>query len=214
MGAPGAKRRKAPEVLTVAEIQQLIAELKPRERTLVLLDIGTGLRMSELFALKWKDIDFERHQLHVTRSVVYQFIGFCKTEASQKPVPLHGSLAETLKHWRRQTPYASSDDWVFASPHCEGRRPYWGQAIMRHHIHPVLRRLGITKRVGWHTFRHSYSTLLKHVGADLKVMQELLRHASVRVTLDTYTQAVTSAKRAAQSAVLALLRQKRKVSAT
>ena len=82
---------------------------------------------------------------HVTRSVVYQFIGFCKTEASQKPVPLHGSLAETLKDWRRQTAYASSDDWVFASPHCEGRRPYWGQAIMRHHIvsfNVLGRRLG------------------------------------------------------------------------
>jgi len=44
----------------------------------------------------------------------------------------------------------------------------------------------------------------KHVGADLKVMQELLRHGSVRVTLETYTQAITPAKRAAQGAVLAL----------
>jgi site-specific recombinase XerD len=46
--------------------------------------------------------------------------------------------------------------------------------------------------------------LLKAVGADIKVMQELLRHASIRVTLDTYTQAVTPAKRAAQSAVVTL----------
>jgi site-specific recombinase XerD len=72
----------------------------------------------------------------------------------------------------------------------------------------VLRRLKIAKRVGWHTFRHTYSTLLKDVGADLKVMQELLRHGSVRVTLDTYTQAITPAKRAAQSAVLALFCEK------
>ena len=64
------------------------------------------------------------------------------------------------------------------------------------------RKLGITKRIGWHTFRHSYSTLLKANGADIKVMQELLRHASTRVTLDTYTQGVTPAKGAAQTAVV------------
>jgi integrase len=64
------------------------------------------------------------------------------------------------------------------------------------------RKLGITKRIGWHTFRHSYSTLLKANGADIKVMQELLRHAPTRVTLDTNTQAVTPAKRAAQTAVV------------
>jgi hypothetical protein len=63
-------------------------------------------------------------------------------------------------------------------------------------------KVGITKRIGWHTFRHSYSTLLKASGVDIKVMQELLRHASTRVTLDTYTQAVTPAKRAAQTAVV------------
>ena len=76
---------------------------------------------------------------------------------------------------------------------------------MRHYIQPTLRRVGIFKRIGWHTFRHTYSTLLKAVGTDVKVMQELLRHASVRVTLDTYTQAVTVAKREAQASVLNLL---------
>ncbi len=66
---------------------------------------------------------------------------------------------------------------------------------MRDFIRPTAVKLGITKRIGWHTFRHSYSTLLKASGADIKVMQELLRHASTRVTLGTYTQAVTPAKR-------------------
>jgi len=60
-------------------------------------------------------------------------------------------------------------------------------------------------KFGRHTFRHTYSTLLRYVGADIKVMQELLRHASSRVTRDTYTQAVTSAKRLAQSAVVCLV---------
>ena len=55
----GAKRKKFPAVLSASEIRQLIAGLALRERTLVLLDAGTGLRMSELFALKWRDINFQ-----------------------------------------------------------------------------------------------------------------------------------------------------------
>jgi len=65
--------------------------------------------------------------------------------------------------------------------------------------------LGIEKRIGWHTFRHSYSSLLRSVGTDLKVMQELMRHSSFRSTLDVYTQAITPAKHAAQAAVLSLM---------
>ncbi len=84
-----AKRRSAPDVLTSNEVRQLLAALEPRERIMVLLDVATGLRQSELFALKWKDVDFKNKQLWVTRSIVQQVIGKCKTEASQKPVPLH-----------------------------------------------------------------------------------------------------------------------------
>lgn len=76
---------------------------------------------------------------------------------------------------------------------------------MRKQIHPAVERLGIKKRIGWHTFRHSYSTLLRHLGTDIKVQQDLLRHSSARLTLDTYTQAVTPAKREAQNAVVQLL---------
>ena len=78
---------------------------------------------------------------------------------------------------------------------------------MRNLIRPVAVELGITERIGWHTFRHTYSSLLlRATGADIKVMQELLRHASSRVTLDTYTQAVTLHKRKAQSGVIRLFR--------
>jgi len=199
-----AKRRTFPEVFSVDEIQQLMAGLKPRERTLVLLAAGTGLRVSELFALKWKDIDFGRTEMSVTRSIVNQVVGRCKTEASQKPVPLDARLAQALQDWFQQAKYSGPEDWVFASPLHKGKNPYRGQALMRYHIRPTARKCGITKKFGWHTFRHTYSTLLRHVGADIKVMQELLRHASSRVTMDTYTQAVTSAKRHAQSAVICL----------
>jgi len=69
---------------------------------------------------------------------------------------------------------------------------------------PSRRSWAITKRIGWHTFRRTYSTLLRATGAELKVIQ-LMRHSTIRVTLDTYTQAVTTEKRAAQTAVVSLL---------
>lgn len=200
-----AKRRRIPDVLTAEETQRLLSVLAVKERTMVLMAVGTGLRRSELFALKWKDVDFDAKQASVTRSIVSQVVGICKTEASQKPVPLHESLAQALLEWRKHTSFRKREDWVFASPHSSGNHPYWAQAIMRYHIAPASRRIQLQKRVGWHTFRHTYSTMLKQVGADIKVMQELLRHSSVRCTLDTYTQAIMPAKRAAQGAVLSLI---------
>ena len=201
-----AKRRTIPEILGVDEIKRLVTALNTRERTLVLLAAGTGLRMSELFALKWKDIDFARGEMSVARSIVNQVVGPCKTEASQKPVPRDARLAQALQEWFRQVKYSQPEDWVFASPHSKGKKPYRGQSLMKFYIQPAARECGISRKFGWHTFRHTYSTLLRLVGADIKVMQELLRHASSRVTMDTYTQAVTSAKRLAQSAVVSLFR--------
>ena len=102
--------------------------------------------------------------------------------------------------------YRGPDDWLFASPEVGGLQPYWGQPIMRKVIRPAAVKLGITAHLGWHTFHHTYSSLLRANSVDIKVMQELLRHASCRVTLDTYTQAVTSQKREAQSKVVQLWR--------
>src|SRR6266853_3122848 len=73
-----AKRRSAPGVLTSKEVRRLLTALKPRERMMVLLDVATGLRQSELFALKWKDVDFKNRQLWVTRSIVQQVVGTAK----------------------------------------------------------------------------------------------------------------------------------------
>ena len=143
-----AKRRSAPDVLTSDEVRQLLAALEPREQIMVLLDVATGLRQSELFALKWKDVDFSNKQLWVTRSIVQQVVGRCKTEASQKPVPLHDHLISSLRSWNRRTPYRTPESWVFASPQNRGKKPYWGQQLLRHHIRPVAKKLGITKRIG------------------------------------------------------------------
>jgi integrase len=91
-----AKRRRAPDVLTGAEIKVLVENLPLREHTLVLLAVSTGLRQGELFGLKWRDIDFEHGELNVIRSIVCGVEGRCKTESSQKPVPMHPQLAAAL----------------------------------------------------------------------------------------------------------------------
>jgi len=200
----GAKRRRAPDVLTAAEIKELVDHLPLRERTLVLLAASTGLRQSELFGIKWRDVDFRRGELSVVRSIVFGVVGRCKTESSQKPVPLHPLLGEALLTWRKACKFTGYDDWVFASRLHKGRRPYWGASILRKYIRPVAESLNIQKHIGWHTFRHTYSTLLRSVGAEFKVMQELMRHSTLRTTMDVYTQAVAPAKHAAQAAVLAL----------
>ena len=111
-----AKRRTAPDVLTSSEVQSLLASLCGKERTLVLLAVTTGLRRSELFALKWKDVDFHTKQIYVTRSIVQNVVGFCKTESSQKPVPAHDDLLRALREWHRQTPYQSPRELGVCEP--------------------------------------------------------------------------------------------------
>ena len=199
------KRRTAPNVLTPAEIKALLDKLGLRERTLVLIAASTGLRQSELFGLKWGHIDFREGTMNVTRSIVDSVVGQCKTESSQKPVPVHPLLADALLKWREHSRYQKPEDWVFASRLHRGRKPCWGQAILRQYVRPTAQAVNIQKRIGWHTFRHTYSTLLRSVGTEFKAMQELLRHSSSRTTLDIYTQAVTPAKHAAQAAVLSLV---------
>ena len=200
-----AKREKIPTVLEASEIQLLLTVLEPRERTLALLAAGTGLRVGELLALKWSDVDFETLDISVTRSIVHQVVGPCKTEASQKPVPLDGFMAEDLLAWRKTSPYAMEDDWIFASPWMHGEQPYWPEGLIKRHIRPAAQKAGITKHLSWHTFRHTYSTLLRANGEDVKVVQELLRHANSRITLDIYTQAMTPAKRQAQSKIVEMI---------
>jgi Phage integrase family len=73
------------------------------------------------------------------------------------------------------------------------------------HIRTVAKANGIHTRIGWHIFRRTFGTLLKANGEDVKTVQELLRHANSRITLEVYTQAVTSHKRAAQTKVVRVM---------
>jgi len=158
-----AKRMRIPEVLEPSEIQGLLLQLKSCFRLMVLLDVTTGLRRSELFALKWSDVDFSNMRLDVLRSIYLGHVGDCKTEASRKPVPLDDRIAAELWLWKETSRYGQPDDWIFASPRTRGKCPFWPDALLKKIIRPAALRAGIDKKIGWHTFRH-YSDLLTMPG--------------------------------------------------
>ena len=105
----------------------------------------------------------------------------------------------------QQFQHTSGIDYVFAGETLRGKQLYRPDNLVKRHIRPVAKVNGIHKRIGWHTLRHSFGTLLKANGEDVKTVQELLRHANSRITLDVYTQAVNSNKRAAQSKVVKMI---------
>jgi len=82
-----------------------------------------------------------------------------------------------------------------------GGRSYWMSRIMQHHIKPVAAAAGIAIK-GWHTLRHSYTTLLRQNNSDVKVVQGLLRHSSIKITMDVYDQAVSEEKQKAHRDVI------------
>ncbi len=197
-----AKRTRVPEVLSAGEVGALLRELQDPWRTAVYVAVTTGLRVSELLALKWADVDFVSGELLLARGVVRQHIGQMKTEASRKPLPLDEGLARVLVTWRGCCPYNRDADFLFGSPAKDGKQPYWPTAAMEDHIRPAVKRAGITKRVGWHALRHTFGTMVKSQGADVATTQALLRHANVSITMDRYVQALTPAKREAQSRIV------------
>jgi integrase len=149
-------------------------------------------------------VDFRNNEISVVRSMVDQVEGPPKTLASRRPIPMSSELATALENWRKQSQHSTSGDWIFASSQGLGQKPYWPDAVLKRHILPAAERAGITKRIGWHTFRRTTATLLHWSGASLKTTQELLRHASPDVTIGIYTKAMTADKREAQDKLIAL----------
>jgi integrase len=200
-----AKRLSTPDCLTAEEIGKLLRKLDGVYYVMAFVAAVTGLRVSELLALKWEDIDFGVDEIHLTRAIVCQHVGPLKTAASQKPVPMDAGLAALLLDWRKKCLYNQGTDYVFASAEKHGKQPLWPSSAMAKHIRPAAKSAGITKHVRWHVFRHSFATLLKGNGEDVKTVQESLRHADSKVTLDTYTQGLMPVKREAQRKVIAMI---------
>jgi integrase len=202
------KRERIPEVLSADEFCRLEAALGLRERVLLCLALSLGLRRGELAGLRWHDIDFEELTITVQRSLVDQIVGRTKTEASQRPLPMDPRIATLLQQWRSVSRYVDSQDYIFVTDsnragHKRGKQPVSLAKIMQYHIQPIARAVGIRKKIGWHVLRHTFASSLHRNGEGVKVVQELLRHSSCRITLDIYAQAVSEDKRRAQSRVVA-----------
>jgi integrase len=203
-----ARRRGIPRVITPAQFCALVSHLKEPYRTMVLVAGCLGLRASEVTGLKWQDINWDDLTVIISQSVVHGREGEAKTEASEKPIPLDPELAtELLKH-RERSVYIQPSDYVFAG---DSGKPRWQETILADHIKPAAAAAKIPGKVGWHTLRHTYSSLLRDLETDVKVQQELLRHADISTTLNIYTQAVSKKKRkAARKAVKVLLKDQNK----
>lgn len=202
----GGARLAEPDVLTTEEFRLLLTKLTAEPyRTMVILAGCLGLARSEVVGLKWQDVNWGAATLTVRRGVVNCNVGNPKTMARRKPIPLAPNLLTILREHRERTAYKVDSDWVFASPYKNGEEPYWPDSALENFVKPAVKLAGITKRVGWHTFRHSYSCLLRANHADVKVQSELLRHSNIGTTLDVYTQAVSAEKRAANGRVVGQL---------
>ncbi|HET6177892.1 MAG TPA: site-specific integrase [Candidatus Sulfotelmatobacter sp.] len=191
-----------PVVLTLSQCVDILANLTGMHRVLVLADAATGLRISEILALRWSDIDKAHSCIRVTRAYVYGKFGPPKSKASKKPVPLHSLLATALDDWRKETPYSTDDDFVFPSMRLKGKKPPRANMLVADHLQPAARKAGITGPVGFHTLRRTLASALVENGSDVRLVQELLRHSNPVITLDAYARSTTPAKIEAQGWVM------------
>ncbi len=201
-----AVRQRDPDILTLDEMRAILANIKPPAvKMMVAVAAASALRRSEVRGLKWADLNLDACWFNLQRGYVSQSETKMKTKASRKQMEMLPALAAALLVWRDHTLYNQDDDWVFASPFTNGERPYWPDSALKDHIKPAVAAAGITKRVTWHTFRHSLASFLGQQGEGVKTVQELLRHATSRITLDTYQQGSTEAKRSALNRVAGIL---------
>lgn len=179
------QRREEPGTLTGLQFHQLLSKVpEPNFRVMIMAAMCLGLRVSELLALQWGDFDFELAIVRVQRAIVEGAVGEVKTIHSKKPLPLDELLSAAFRTWRAETQFAEDDDWVF--PTAAGERPYSASAMQTRVLIPAGRAIGLGFSLGWHTFRHSYRAWLEMKQVPLTVQRDLMRHADIRTTAQTY----------------------------
>jgi integron integrase len=217
------RRRHLPVVLTRDEARQVLSYLEGTDRLFLTLLYGTGLRLMEGLRLRVKDLDFACSQITVRdgkggKDRVTMLPGSIQEDLKRhlREVRLlhEKDLAEGFGRvelpYALATKYRSADrEWgwqyVFPAPH-RSRDPRSGET-RRHHLYEqsiqrafrvAVKRSGITKAATCHTLRHSFATHVLMNGYDIRTVQELLGHKSVKTTM-IYTHVLNRGGRGVQS---------------
>jgi len=189
-----------PRSFTDAEVRKIISNASEPLSTIVAVTAVLGLCIGENLALPAFDVDSAKHVIRVRQSVGAATRTVCgvKSRASSADLPISRQLEARLRtHLQR---HAHKNELLFVN----GRgRPFSANELREKQLHALLDVLGIP-RGGFHSMRHGAASSLLAAGAT-PVMQELLRHADVRTTMNIYTRAVPTALRVANSKVLRLV---------
>lgn len=193
----GPVEEKAP--IAPEKIKQLLGALPEPSRSLAWLLVLTGLRIGELLALRWRDIDLALGCLRVRRTVYEGRFDDPKTKRSKRAVPLGAKGIDVLSAFRQQT--VDPEALVFATSR---GTPFSRRNLLNRQLAPTCKKIGI-EGVTWHWLRHANATLLDAVGTPLGTVQALLGHSSSEVTREIYLHSVPADARKAVQKVEELL---------
>src|SRR5258707_1240392 len=193
--------------MTPKQAFEILLNIPEPRRTLTLSDAATALRVSELLALMWADLDFVDLVMYVRRAYVWGRFKVPKSKASKAPVPMHPLLAGFLLAWREKTSYARENDFVFPSTRLKGKKPLSASILVQKYLRPAAVKADVIKegqkvRFGFHNFLHSLASALVKMKIDPKTVQEFLRQAHITTTLQLYAQSDIESKRDAQGRFL------------
>jgi integrase len=183
---PTAETREKP-TLAPEQIRKVEEAFPSDLRVLCLCVALTGLRLGELLALRWEDVDLEERVLRVTHSLWRGRLLEPKTAASKRKIRMSHKLAERLSEHRDGSKWAEADDFVFARDDGSPQDP---DHLRRQVLYPAMKAAGITRVPrghGFYIFRHSAASILYAERGDLKQTQEFLGHARIPTTADVYT---------------------------
>lgn len=190
--------RKSMSVLDAAQVEAFLAAARADKlHTLYVLAIMTGMRFGELLALQWRDIDLKHSTLYV-RHTLQDLGGKLKLQEpksarGRRRIDLPPAAVRALQEHRQRvsTRYQRLSPWVF----CDRRGgPLRQGNVTRRSFKKILKTAGLPA-IRFHDLRHTAATLLLAAGVHPKVVQERLGHASVALTLDTYSHVLPSMQR-------------------
>ena len=172
--------------LTHDEVATLAATIDPRYRAMILLAAYGGARAGELIALRRRHVDLLRRTITVVEQV--QVVGgrfevqAPKSAAGRRAIPLPGVVVEALQQHLAEVAEPGPDGVVFPSPEGGYLRL---ENFRRRSWEPAVRQTGLAP-LRFHDLRHTCASLAIAAGADVKVLQRMLGHASAALTLDRY----------------------------